>query len=149
MFENLKIALRKQRKLIIIFFLTIFIPSVSLSIFGIRAIRNERFRLAKQVENEHRRAADFLKTQINSRFKDIGVILQNLALSSSFSEKNYPAIKDLVSNRLADDFLIEQIFIVYNNEKPRFPLFQPASVHTLSFSPILLKGSKREKLRKN
>jgi len=61
MIENLKIALKRQKKLIIIFFLTIFLPSVLLSIFGIRAIRNEQFRLEKQIENEHRRAVDFLK----------------------------------------------------------------------------------------
>ena len=66
MLENLKLAIGKQKKLIIIFCLTIFIPSISLSIFGIRAIRNERFRLAKQIENEHRRAAENLKLQIES-----------------------------------------------------------------------------------
>jgi len=79
MFENLKIALRKQKKLIIIFFLAILIPSLSLSIFGIRAIRNERYRLAKQIENENRRAADFLKRQINSRFIELESALQKLA----------------------------------------------------------------------
>ena len=130
MIENLKIALRRQKKLLIIFFLTIFLPSISLSIFGIRALRNEKFRLAKQIENEHRRAADFLKTQINSRFKDIDVILQSLAQHPCFSEKNYPVIKDLLNNRLADDNLIEQIFLVYKNEEPLFPVLQPASART-------------------
>jgi signal transduction histidine kinase len=148
MIENLKIALKKQKKLIIIFFLTIFLPSVSLSIFGIRAIKNEKFRLAKQVESEHRRAADFLKTQINSRFKDIEVILQNLAQYPSFFEKDYPAIKDLLDSRLADNNLIEQVFLVYRDEEPLFPLFQPATVRPLSFSSTLLRGSQIEKLKR-
>jgi len=146
--ENLKIALRKQKKLIIIFFLTIFIPSLSLSIFGIRAIRNERFRLAKQIENENRRAADFLKTQINSRFTELESVLQKLAQHPSFSEKNQQAIRDLLSNQLADNNLIEQIFFLYKNGEPQFPLFEPASVKTLSFSPLLLKNSQREKLKR-
>jgi len=92
MFENLKIALRKQKKLIIIFFLTIFIPAILLSIFGIRAIRNERFRLAKQIENENRQAADFLKTQINNRFIELESTIQKLAQLRSFSERDYQAI---------------------------------------------------------
>ena len=96
MIENLKIALKRQKKLIIIFLLTILIPSVSLSIFGIRAIRNERFRLAKQTENEHRRAADFLKAQINSRFEDVEEVLQNLAQNPAFHEKEYSTIRDLL-----------------------------------------------------
>lgn len=148
MFENLKIALRKQKKLIIIFFLTIFLPSISLSIFGIRAIRNERFRLAKQIENENRRAADLLKTQINSRFMELESDLQKLAQYPSFSEKKHQAIRDLLSSQLADNNLIEQIFIVYKSAEPQFPLFEPASVKTLSFSPLLLKSSQREKLKR-
>jgi len=35
MLENLRIALRKQRKLILIFFLTIFLPALTLSVFGV------------------------------------------------------------------------------------------------------------------
>jgi hypothetical protein len=54
MLDNLKIAVKRQKKLIIIFLLTIFLPSVALSIFGVRAIRNERFRLVQQLEDEHR-----------------------------------------------------------------------------------------------
>ena len=148
MFENLKIALRKQKKLIIIFFLTIFLPSISLSIFGIRAIRNERFRLAKQIENENRRAADLLKRQINSRFMELESGLQKLAQYPSFSGKKHKAIRDLLSSQLADNNLIEQIFIVYKSEEPQFPLFEPAYVKTLSFSPLLLKSSQREKLKR-
>jgi len=148
MFENLKIALRKQKKLIIIFFLTIFLPAISLSIFGIKAIRNERFRLAKQIENENRRATDLLKTQINSRFMELESDLQKLAQHPSFSGKNRQASRDLLSNQLADNHLIEQIFIVYRKGEPQFPLFEPASVKTSSFSPLLLKSFQREKLKR-
>ena len=147
MFENLKIALRKQKKLIIIFFLTIFLPSLSLSIFGIRAIRNERFRLAKQIENENRRAADFLKTQINSRFIELESTIQKLAQLPSFSKKDYPAIRNLLRNQLADNHLIYQIFIFYKNEESQFPLLEHASVETLSFFPFLLDEPQREKLK--
>jgi len=148
MIENLKVALRKQKKLIIIFFLFIFLPSISLSIFGIRAIRNERYRLAKQVENEHRRASDFIKTQINSQLKDVEVILQDLTQYPSFYEKDYPAIKDLLNNRLADNHLIEQIFLVYKDEEPMFPVFHPFHLRSQPPSATPLLSSQRERLKK-
>ena len=100
MLENLKLAVKRQKKLIIIFLLTIFVPSISLSIFGIRAIRNERFRLAKQIENEHRKAAEFLKSQISAQFKELGSILQNLAQSTAFLQRDDAGIKDLFETQL-------------------------------------------------
>ncbi len=124
MLDNLKIALRRQKRLIIIFFLTIFIPSVTLSIFGIRSIRNERLRQAEQIENEHRRAAEFIREQVDSRFKDIEAALLNLAQDEVFLKKDTPAIRNLLSNRFSNNRLIEHVFLVYENESPRFPLFQ-------------------------
>ena len=148
MIENLKIALRKQKKLIAIFFLTIFLPSVSLAIFGIRAIRNEKFRQAQQIENEHRRVADFFKTQIRSRIKAIEVLLQNLAQKPSFSEKDYTTMKDLFDNLLSDNHLVEQIFLVYRDEEPLFPLIQSVSERHIYVASSRLKESLREKIKK-
>ncbi len=127
MLDNLKIALRRQKKLITIFFLTIFIPSVTLSIFGIRSIRNEKFRQAEQIENEHRRAADFIKGQVDTRFKDIEPALINLVQDEAFLKKDISAIRNLLSNRFDNHPLIEHVFLVYENENPRFPLFQTAA----------------------
>jgi len=89
-----------------------------------------------------------LKTQINSRFKELESGLQKLAQYPSFSGKKHKAIRDLLSSQLAGNNLIEQIFIVYKSEEPQFPLFEPASVKTLSFSPLFLKSSQREKLKR-
>ena len=63
MFQGLKIAVKQQKKLLVIFFITIFLPSVSLSIFGIVALRNEKFRLEKQIENEQLQIANRYKRQ--------------------------------------------------------------------------------------
>ena len=126
MLENLRIAVKRQKRIILIFFLTILIPSVFLGIFGIRAIRNERFRVAKQLENEHRRAAEYLKSQVQNSFRELGSNLQNLAHSSSLTEKDYPEIKNMMVTQLGDSPLIEYVFIVYEDEEPFFPQFQPA-----------------------
>ena len=148
MFDNLKIAVRKQKKLIIIFLLTIFLPAISLSIFGVMAIRNEKFRLARQMENEHRRIADFLKTQIHSSINDIEIFLKNLAQYPSFSEKDFPTIKELIDNQLLNNRLVEQVFIVYEDEELFSPIFQIDSERRLPSAPSFLKSSQREKLRR-
>ena len=103
MIDNLKIALKRQKKLIAIFLLTIFLPSISLSVFGIRSIINEKFRLVKQIENEHIRIADFFKTQIQSQIKDVDVSLQNLVQYPSFVEMNYQDLKELLQDRLGNN----------------------------------------------
>jgi signal transduction histidine kinase len=125
MIENLKIALKRQRRIILIFFLTIFIPSIFLGIFGIRAIRNERFRVAEQIENEHRRIIEYLKSQVQDNFRELGTSLQNLAYSSPISEKDYPEIKNTLVTQLGSNPLIEYVFISYEGEDLFFPQFQP------------------------
>ena len=103
MLENLRIALRKQKKLILIFFLTIFLPALTLSVFGVRAIRNERFRLAKQEENEGRRAARFIRAHVQSKFEAIASALEGMARDPAFIGKDHAAIHDLAEKRLPPD----------------------------------------------
>ncbi|UCE40583.1 MAG: GHKL domain-containing protein [Candidatus Aminicenantes bacterium] len=147
MLENLKIAVKRQKRIILIFFLTIFVPSIFLGVFGIRAIRNERFRVAKQRENEHRRAAEHLKSQVKNSFRELGTSLQNLAHSSSILEKNYPEVQNLFLTQLIDSPLMEYAFIAYEDEDVFFPQFQPVLRTEVSTIPRF-KGSKLSKLRR-
>jgi len=146
MLENLKLAVGKQKRLIIIFLLTIFIPSISLSIFGIRAIRNERFRLAKQIENEHRRAAENLKLQIDSQFEELSSILQNLARSDAFLQRDDAGIKNLFDAVLVENPLVDQVFVAFEGEEPFFPLFQPGPSGSLFPSVLVSEGVLQERL---
>lgn len=122
MLENLGIALRKQKKLILIFFLTIFLPALTLSVFGVRAIRNERFRLAKQEENEGRRAARFIRAHVQSKFEAIARVLDGMARDPSFIGKDHAAIHELTEKQFAADLLIGQAVLLYRNEEASFPL---------------------------
>jgi len=145
MLENLRLAVKRQKRIILIFFLTILIPSIFLGIFGIRAIRNERFRVAKQVENEYRRAAEYLKSQVQNSFRDFGTSLQNLAHSSSIAERDYPGIKNMLVTQLGQNPLMEYVFITYEDEGPFFPQFQPALRAKISPIPRF-EGSQLTKL---
>ena len=124
MFQGLKIAVKQQKKLLVIFFITIFLPSVSLSIFGIVALRNEKFRLVKQIENEQLQIANSIKGKIETKLVEIGERLKNLANYPSFRQKDYPVIKELLTELSEKDTLTGIIFLLYKNEEPLFPLFQ-------------------------
>jgi signal transduction histidine kinase len=122
MLENLGIALRKQKKLIVIFFLTIFLPALALSIFGVRAIRNERFRLAKQEENEGRRAALSIKAYSQSKFDEIAAVLNGLTQNPVFLGQDLAAIRELSEKQFAANPLIGEAVLLYRNKEPLFPL---------------------------
>ncbi len=137
MLENLKTALKRQKKLIAIFLLTIFIPALALSIFGIRAIKNERFRQAKQVEIENRRVAERLRSQISTGFRELGAALQNLAESPAFKARDEKTMAEMVRLQLANNPLVETVFYCYGNKEPRFPTFYPAdTLLSLKSSPV-------------
>jgi signal transduction histidine kinase len=148
MLENLKLAAKRQKKLIIIFFLTIFVPSITLSIFGIRAIRNERFRLVRQIENEHRRAAENLKSQIAFHFDELGSALQDLARSNAFLQRDDAGIRNLLEAQLSANPLVEQVFVVFEEEKPFFPLFQPLTGGRAPFPGMESDGAFQERLKR-
>jgi signal transduction histidine kinase/tetratricopeptide (TPR) repeat protein len=125
MLESLKIAVRRQKKLILIFLLTIFIPSVTLSIFGIIALRNERFRLEKQFREKQSDLVSLIKLKVNQKIIDLENELYNLARMSSFLNNDYHEIIKLVENHLEKNQLSGQFFIVYNGNEPWFPPFLP------------------------
>ena len=81
--------------------------------------------MAKQIENEHRGAAEFLKSQISAQFKELGSILQNLAQSTAFLQRDDAGIKNLLDAQLTENPLVEQVFVAFEGENPFFPLFQP------------------------
>lgn len=139
MIKNFKLALGKQKKLIFVFSLTILVPSLFLSIFGIRAIKNEKYRMAKQVENEHQRAAEFIKEIIQSRLNELDVVLQGWAQTPSIARKEYKAVQNLILAQVKNSQLIEQIFLVYKeNNEYFFPLYPGAGTKAPSFdSPSL------------
>jgi signal transduction histidine kinase len=125
MMEHLRIAIKRQQKLLLLFFLTIFLPSVSLSIFGLRAIRNERFRLVKQTEMEDRRAAEFLKSRMNVRFSEVEAILKSLALNAAVRDNDWTRLDPLLAEQLGANLLIEHVFVSPGNNEAVFPYPKP------------------------
>ena len=115
--RNLQIVLGKQKRLVALFIITIFLPSVLLSVFGIRAIRNEKFRLESKIESQNRRIAGFLKNQLISRFEAIRSDLKSMAEDACFIQKDYASIRKLADGWFQNDLLIEQIFLLFLHGK--------------------------------
>jgi len=137
MLESLKITIRRQKKLILIFLLTIFIPSVTLSIFGIIALRNERFRLEKQFREKQLDLVNLIKSQVDLKITELEKELGNLVQNPSFVNKEYQEIITLAENQLEKNRLSGQFFVVYNGNEPWFPPFQPEGS---GFTPGPIRG---------
>ncbi len=104
--------------------------------------------MAHQVENDHIKTASFLKNQIDSRFKKIETSLQNLVQYPSFSQKNYVSTEKFLNNQFENDRLIEHVFLVYRDEEPLFPLFQPVSPNRASKASSPLNSGQIERLER-
>ena len=123
MLQGLKIAIRRQKKLILIFIVTIFVPSVTLSTFGIIALRNERFRLENQFREDQMDFVQLIKSEVNQKISELENELQYIILTPSFTNNNYEEIIQFVENQLERNPLSEQFFIKYGEEL-LFPPFR-------------------------
>lgn len=124
MLENLRIAVRKQRRLVLIFLLTIFLPALAIGVFGVRAIRSERFRLARQEETEARRAAAFVRAHLQSELEAILGALGESAREPAFIAKDLATAHVWAEKRFGSDPLAGQAILLYRDEAASFPLLQ-------------------------
>lgn len=147
MFQSQKIALRRHKKLIAIFLLTIFLPSVLLSIFGIFALRNEKFRQEKQFEEEQFRFAEQFKSQIVSYIHDVENELQVLSQSPLIINREQEATIQLLDAQLIENRLLGNFFIVYKETIPWILHFQADSYKQPFESTEELSGPQQKKLK--
>ncbi len=107
--------------MILIFLLTIFLPSITLSIFGIIALRNERFRLEKEFREDQNECIQVFKSELNREIVQLENELQYIVLTPSFINKDPEEIIQLVENKLGTNPLSDQFFVLFEGEEPLFP----------------------------
>jgi len=146
--KELLIALGRHKRLIAIFLLTIFLPSVLLSIFGILALRNEKFRLEKQFEEEQLRIAEHFKSQVGSNIRDAENVLQLLRQNPILVNKEYEEIEPLLDDQVAENRLLGQFFIVYNDTKPWFLHFRADTDNPPIESTLGFNAAHQDKLKR-
>ena len=123
MFQGLKIAAKRQKRLLFLFFITIFIPSVALSIFGIKALRSEKYRIRQEVENEQYRIASNIKSNFGAQIAVLEEKLLKVSAYLPLQNKGYNAIGDSLRILFEDELLIEHLMFFHSESEPVFPLF--------------------------
>jgi len=158
MLGNLKLVLIQHKKFLAIFFVVVFLPSVILAIFGIRAIHNERYKLLQQNLDQQKQIVQSVKAGIRSFIEKDSLSLKELSSSKAIFDQDYQAISNLITQRIRDESLFGQT-VIWNFKKPSWlPGLQPGPpvANTLvvpeewrNWQPDLEKAEKAELRRKN
>jgi signal transduction histidine kinase len=134
MLDNLKVVLRQHKRFLVIFFIVIFLPSVVLAFFGIRAIYNERYKLQQQNIEHQKEFVKVVQTGLLTHIERNSSKLKELSLHRVFSEKDYAGIRDLIAGNLKDGMLFGYVVVWGWDKSPWIPEFQayPPGIRTLS-----------------
>lgn len=124
MLNNLKLVLVQHKKFLAIFFVVVFLPSVVLAVFGIRAIHNERYKLQQQSLEQQKRFVKAVQAGIRSHIERNSSRLEELSIQEAFSDKNYREIRNLISDSLEDKSLFGHIVIWNIKDPPWLPGLQ-------------------------
>src|SRR4030042_3038211 len=102
MLSNLRLVLLQNKKFLAPFFLVIFLPSLILAYFGIRAIHNERYKL-QQLELEQQRGfVRTLEAEVQSLIERETASLREFATSRAMADRDYPSLHELIAARTQD-----------------------------------------------
>ncbi len=124
MLGNLKLVLLQHKKFLVIFFIVVFLPSVVLAFFGIRAIHNERYKLQQQNRERQKGFVKNFRAGILSHIERNITELEELAAQEVVTERNFREIHRLISERLENGELFGHIVIWSGDGSPWFPEFQ-------------------------
>jgi tetratricopeptide (TPR) repeat protein len=158
MLENLKLVLIQHKKFLAIFFVVIFLPSVILAFFGIRAIHNERYKLLQQNLDKQKQFVRSVQAGIRSLIERDSLSLKELSSSKAIFDQDYRSFSNLVTQHLRDESLFGQTVIWNYNDPPWFPGLQqlPPAANTLvvpekwrKWRPDLEKAERAEFRRRN
>jgi len=116
---------QQQKKLIVIFILTIVLPTVAMSIFGIRAIMNEKYRREQKILDEQQNCMMLLRREFSNKLENMEAFLQKTTQLPAFRNQEYRAIRQYLKVSLRDDKPVDEIFILFGDGLSFFPLLQP------------------------
>jgi signal transduction histidine kinase len=115
MLSNLRLVLLQHKKFLATFFLVVFLPSIILAYFGIRAIHNERYKLQQLSLEQQRGFVRALKAEVQSVVERETAGLRELSTSRAMIDRDYRSFNDLVSRRLQEKSVLGQI-VVWNRD---------------------------------
>ena len=121
MLDNLKLVLLQHKRFLAIFFFIVFLPSIILAVFGIRAIQNERYKLRHQTREQQVEYVETFQDEVLLLIERSSSSLRDISFSQAFIAQDYPAIQDLISQRSLEQSLIGHAVIWNRGESPWLP----------------------------
>ncbi len=123
MLSNLRLVLLQNKRFLSIFLLVVFLPSLVLAAFGIRAIRNERYKLQQLNLEQQRVFIRSLKAEVQSLLDREVSVLRELASSPAMIDRDGRSFHELISRRVQGGALSGMIVIFRESVPPWFPGF--------------------------
>ena len=114
------IAGSKRRRILLLFFLGILLPSTLLGYLAFRGIKNDQALLAQDRLDEQRRTAGLITAAIAERISGVEQDLVR-ALANS-RDSSHVALSPALSTFTLDHPLVEELFVLENGETIRFPI---------------------------
>ncbi len=127
MLNNLRLVLLQHKKFLATFFLVVFLPSIVLAFFGIRAIRNERYKLQQLNLERQKGFVRALMAEVQSLIEKESAGLREISTSRAMIEGDDRSLSELVSRRLQEKSVLGRI-VAWNQSEPAWfpgPQAQP------------------------
>ncbi len=109
MLSNLRLVLLQNRKFLTIFFLVVFLPSLILAYFGIRAIHNERYKLQQLNLEQQRGLVRTLKAEVQSLVERETASLREFMASRALIDRDDRSFHELIAARIQDKSVLGQV----------------------------------------
>ncbi|MFC2156688.1 ATP-binding protein [Acidobacteriota bacterium] len=124
MLENLKIVLRQQKRFLAIFLVVVFLPSLILAYFSIRAIHNERYKLQQQTIEQLKEFIETIQTDVSSLIANFSLQLEGLSQSQEFLDSDHQKFRRKIKGEAQSQSFFEQVFVYRDEDFLWFPGLQ-------------------------
>ena len=109
MLSNLRLVLLQNKKFLSIFFLVVFLPSLILAYFGIRAIHNERYKLQQLNLEQQRGFVRTLEAEVQSLIEREAAGLREFSTSRALVDRDDRSLRELIIPRIQDKSVLGQV----------------------------------------
>lgn len=135
MLGNLKLVLLQHKRFLAIFFFVVFLPSIILAVFGIRAIHNERYKLRLQLQEQQSIYVGTIQDEVLSLIERNSLTIKEISTSRAFVTLDYSALRDLISQRSQAQSLLGQAVLWNHTSSPWLPALQERPSGAEAFAP--------------
>lgn len=124
MLDNLRLVLSQNRKVLVLFFIVVFLPSIILAFFGIQALRNEKFKLQQQTLEDQKAYVRTIQSEIQDFIENISMNLMDFSNNGAILDALYSEIRNSVVDRLRNELLFGEVVIWLEEGEPWLPAYQ-------------------------